>query len=124
MGPLRPQPGFQTRQLSRAAVGLLIMCTKMCTQSLQTVFDLPQSVWWGLLPGAASAMMGSDVRSSLVSLAWYLAIELWYPAQPVIIKLGFASSMERLSVETYSIVMRPAEKETVNEARSSGPRTP
>lgn len=75
---------------------------------------LPQSPFWGLVPGLLTAMGGAYkdclyepfewdkfVRSPTVCLVWYVAIDKYYPGQPVPLKIGLASMLERLTVETY-----------------------
>lgn len=82
--------------------------------------DLPQSIWWGLLPGLLTASGGAykDTlfeefealkfwRSPIVSMAWYILIDAAYPTHPVILKVGLCSMMERLSVETYKAIYKP-----------------
>jgi len=83
-------------------------------------FPLPQSIWWGLLPGFLTALGGAYkdtlfepferqkfFRSPIVAFFWYVMINLVYPTQPVILKLGLASAMERFSVEFYKAIYRP-----------------
>lgn len=81
---------------------------------------LPQSVWWGVVPGLLTALGGAYkdtlfeefeplkfFRSPVISFAWYLVINATYPTQPVLLKIGLCSMMERLTVETYKALYRP-----------------
>jgi hypothetical protein len=84
------------------------------------MYQLPQSIYWGLVPGFFTAIGGSYkdtlfepfepvkfFRSPIVCFVWYIIIDKIYPNNPVILKLGFASMMERLSVEFYKAVYKP-----------------
>ena len=77
-----------------------------------------QSILWGLLPGTLTAVGGAYkdclyepfeaikfVRSPLVCLFWYIIVDRQYPSQPVFLKIGLASMLERLSVETYKALI-------------------
>jgi hypothetical protein len=81
---------------------------------------LPQSIYWGLLPGFLTAIGGSYkdtlfepfeqlkfFRSPIVSFVWYIIINHFYKYDSVILKLGLCSMMERLSVETYKAIYKP-----------------
>tara|TARA_Y100000591_G_C21570196_1_gene563038 strand:- start:274 stop:621 length:348 start_codon:yes stop_codon:yes gene_type:complete len=81
---------------------------------------LPQSMFWGLLPGFLTAFGGAYkdtlfepfeplkfFRSPIVSFIWYIIIDHFYKKQSVILKIGLCSMMERLSVETYKAIYRP-----------------
>ena len=82
--------------------------------------DLPQSIWWGLLPGFITASTGAYkdtlfepfelikfFRSPIVCFLWYIVIDKQYPTEPVLLKLGLASTLERISVETWKAIYRP-----------------
>jgi hypothetical protein len=84
------------------------------------MYTLPQSILWGLLPGFITALGGSYkdtlfepfeslkfFRSPIVSFIWYIIINILYPSQPVLLKMGLASTMERISVETYKAIYKP-----------------
>lgn len=71
----------------------------------------------GLLPGLVTAALGAykDTsfepfeplkfwRSPVVTFLWYAAVDRWFPAQPVLLKMAAASTLERISVETYKAV--------------------
>ncbi len=81
---------------------------------------LPQSMFWGLVPGLLTALGGSYkdtlfepfetlkfFRSPIISLIWYVIIDYYYKTQPVLLKIGLCSMMERLTVETYKAIYRP-----------------
>ena len=87
---------------------------------MDALLEIPQSVFWGLLPGFLTAFGGAYkdtlfeqfeplkfFRSPLVALFWYLVFDYAYPDAAVIFKLGLASTLERLSVETYKAIWRP-----------------
>lgn len=87
--------------------------------STKDFLNLPQSILWGFLPGFLTALGGAykDTmfepfefmkfwRSPIITFIWYVVIDYFYPMQPVILKMGFSSMMERLSVETYKAVLR------------------
>lgn len=95
--------------------------------SMKNILDLPQSIYWGFLPGLLTALGGAykDTifepfefmkfwRSPILTFIWYLIIDIFYPTQPVILKIGFASMMERLSVETYKAVFNHAPGKFLN----------
>lgn len=80
----------------------------------------PQSIFWGLLPGFLTAFGGAYkdtlfepfeplkfFRSPIVSFIWYVIIDFYYKKEPVLLKIGLCSMMERLSVETYKAIYRP-----------------
>jgi hypothetical protein len=84
------------------------------------MIDLPQSIYWGLLPGFLTAFGGAYkdtifepfepikfFRSPIVCFIWYIIVDKIYPTQPVILKLGLSSMMERLTVESYKAIFRP-----------------
>ena len=84
------------------------------------MYKLPQSIFWGLVPGFLTAFGGSYkdtlfepfeplkiFRSPIVCFIWYLMINIIYKNEPVILKLGLSSMMERLTVETYKAIYRP-----------------
>ena len=79
---------------------------------------MKQCLAWGLVPGVLTALGGAYKdclfepfeplkfwRSPIVSMIWYILIDRWYPTEPVLLKLGLASMLERLSVETYKAVL-------------------
>lgn len=83
--------------------------------------DWPQSLLWGFLPGIITALGGAykDTmfepfefikfwRSPILTFIWYFIIDKIYPNYPVILKIGFSSMMERLTVETYKAVKKSA----------------
>ena len=39
---------------------------------------------------------------------WYYIIDTWFPKDYVILKIGLCSMMERITVETYKAIFRPA----------------
>lgn len=80
---------------------------------------LPQSWLWGLVPGLVTASVGAYkdtlfeefdpvrfFRSPVIALAWYVAIDRFYRRAPVLLKIGLASTLERVTVETYKAVIR------------------
>ena len=84
------------------------------------MYKLPQSYLWGLVPGFLTAFGGSYkdtlfepfeplkfFRSPIVCLIWYIIIDFFYKKEPVILKIGLCSMMERLSVEMYKAIYRP-----------------
>jgi hypothetical protein len=84
------------------------------------MYKLPQSIFWGLLPGFLTAFGGSYkdtlfepfeplkfFRSPIVCFVWYIIINSIYVNDAVILKIGLCSMMERLSVETYKAVYKP-----------------
>ncbi len=84
------------------------------------MMNLPQSKLWGVLPGLLTAFGGSYkdtlfepfeplkfFRSPIITLIWYLIIDIVYPKQPVILKIGLCSMMERITVEGYKALYRP-----------------
>lgn len=46
-------------------------------------------------------------RSPIITFIWYIIIDKIYPNEPVILKIGFSSMMERLTVETYKAIYKP-----------------
>jgi hypothetical protein len=81
---------------------------------------LPQSVLWGLLPGLVTSCIGAYkdtlyeefeplkfFRSAIVTFLWYLLIDRWFPSDPVLLKIGACSMMERVSVELYKAAFKP-----------------
>jgi len=83
-------------------------------------YKLPQSIFWGILPGLVTAMGGAYkdtlfepfeplkfFRSPIVTFIWYIIINYFYPFDSVLLKIGFSSMMERISVETYKAIFRP-----------------
>jgi len=46
-------------------------------------------------------------KSIIVAFIWYVIIDKIYPNDPIILKIGLCSMMERLSVETYKAIYRP-----------------
>jgi hypothetical protein len=81
---------------------------------------IPQSIFWGLLPGFVTAFGGSYkdtlfepfeplkfFRSPIVCFLWYIVIDFFYKQDSVLLKIGFASMMERISVETYKAIYKP-----------------
>jgi hypothetical protein len=84
------------------------------------MYKLPQSIYWGFLPGFLTAIGGSYkdtlfepfeplkfFRSPIVCFLWYIIIDSIYKNEPVILKIGFSSMMERISVEFYKAVYKP-----------------
>lgn len=84
---------------------------------LKDLLNLPQSVLWGILPGLITATLGSYkdtifepfeplkfFRSPIITLIWYILIDRTYPKEPVILKIGLCSMMERITVETYKAI--------------------
>jgi hypothetical protein len=84
------------------------------------LYNLHQSIYWGLLPGFLTAFGGSYkdtlfepfeplkfFRSPIVCFLWYIVIDHLYKKQPVLLKLGLSSMMERFSVEFYKAVYKP-----------------
>ena len=78
------------------------------------VHAMKQSVLYGFLPGIVTAMGGAYkdtlyepfefqkfMRSPIVSFLWYIIIDKKYPRQSVLLKIGLASMMERVTVESY-----------------------
>ena len=83
--------------------------------------SLPQSYLWGLLPGFITAFGGAYkdtlfepfaplkfFRSPIIAFVWYVLIDQVFPKDYVILKIGLCSMMERITVETYKAVYRPA----------------
>jgi hypothetical protein len=88
--------------------------------SFKDLLNLPQSIFWGFLPGFVTALGGAYkdtlfepfetlkfFRSPIISFIWYAIINLIYPLEPVILKLGFCSMMERITVEGYKAIYKP-----------------
>ncbi len=63
---------------------------------MSKIYDLPQSIFWGLLPGFATAIGGAykDIlfkpfellfflRSPIIAFIWYIIINKYYPNEPV-----------------------------------------
>lgn len=84
------------------------------------LYDLPQSPYWGLVPGLFTAFGGAYkdtlfepfeplkfFRSPIVGFIWYIIIDMIYKNEPVVLKMGLASMMERLTVETYKAIYKP-----------------
>lgn len=46
-------------------------------------------------------------RSAIICFLWYIVIHMKYKDQPVLLKLGLSSMMERLTVETYKAMYKP-----------------
>lgn len=80
---------------------------------------VPQSVWWGLVPGLVTAAVGSYkdtlyedfelrkfFRSPVLTLLWYVVVDWFFPLAPVFLKVGTCSMLERITVETYKAVIR------------------
>lgn len=84
------------------------------------LYNTPQSVYWGLLPGLFTAFGGAYkdtlfepfeplkfFRSPVICFIWYIIIDTMYKQYPVILKIGLASMMERLTVESYKAIYKP-----------------
>ena len=82
---------------------------------------LPQSIYWGFAPGLVTSFIGAYkdtlyeefetlkfFRSTIITFAWYLLINMYFPKDPVILKIGLSSMMERVCVETYKALHKPA----------------
>ena len=83
--------------------------------------DLPQSIFWGFLPGLITSAIGAYkdtlyeefenkkfFRSTIITFLWYILINYIYPKEPVILKIGMCSMMERITVELYKAFHKPA----------------
>ena len=83
--------------------------------------ELPQSVLWGFAPGLVTSAIGAYkdtlyeefeplkfFRSTVITFAWYLVVHALYPGAPVLLKVGASSMMERITVELYKALNRPA----------------
>lgn len=97
------------------------------------MIELPQSYLWGLLPGLVTSSIGAYkdtlyeefetlkfFRSMIITTIWYILIHQLYPKQPVILKIGFCSMMERISVELYKALNKPAQGKFKNCRCESG----
>ena len=84
---------------------------------MNSIKTLPQSYYWGLVPGIITALGGSYkdtafepfeplkfFRSPIISFFWYVIVHLSFPTEPVILKIGLASMLERITVETYKAI--------------------
>lgn len=84
------------------------------------MYELPQSIYWGLVPGFLTAIGGAYkdtlfepfeqlkfFRSPIICFIYYIIIDKIYKNNPVVLKLGFASMMERISVEFYKAIYKP-----------------
>ena len=84
------------------------------------MYNIPQSYYWGVVPGLLTALGGSYkdtlfepfeplkfFRSPVVTVVWYIIIDFYYKKEPVILKIGLCSMMERLTVETYKAIYKP-----------------
>ncbi len=87
---------------------------------MSKIWDLPQSIFWGLLPGFATAIGGAYkdtlfepfeplkfFRSPIIAFIWYIIIDKYFPNESVILKIGFSSMMERICVEYYKAIFKP-----------------
>jgi hypothetical protein len=91
-------------------------------QAAQTTLRrLPQSILWGLLPGLVTSSIGAYkdtlyeefeplkfFRSAIITFLWYIVIDRLFPKDPVILKIGACSMMERITVELYKAVFKPS----------------
>jgi len=87
---------------------------------MSNILILPQSIWWGLLPGIVTSSIGAYkdtlyeefellkfFRSAILTFLWYILTDYLFPKEPVLLKIGFASMMERISVELYKAFNNP-----------------
>lgn len=78
---------------------------------------LKQSIYWGLIPGLITSCGGAYkdtlyepferikfFRSAIISFFWYIIIDIYYKNDDVILKMGLASALERITVETYKAI--------------------
>lgn len=83
-------------------------------------FNLPQSVYWGFVPGLVTSCIGAYkdtlyedfeplkfFRSTIITFLWYVIIDQIYADSPVVLKIGLCSMMERITVELYKAVVKP-----------------
>lgn len=84
------------------------------------MYKLPQSILWGLVPGFITALGGSYkdtlfepfehlkfFRSPIICFIWYIIVDMVYKNQPVLLKIGLSSMMERITVESYKALYKP-----------------
>ena len=84
------------------------------------MYKLPQSIFWGLVPGFFTSFGGAYkdtlfepfeplkfFRSPIVCFIWYIIVNMIYKNEPVLLKIGLSSMMERITVETYKAIYKP-----------------